>query len=345
MGRKSTNILGLELGSSAIKIVELKTGDHIPKLVTYGIAMHDHSNVRSDAQENKKRLQNSLDDLVVQSNVQTNRVNAALPAMNVFHTIVEIPEMPEKDIGLAIKWEAKRLVPLPIDKMALDWHALSTQQLTDKKMMKIILTAAPTEIINYYMEIIKGANLGLIGIETEINALQRSLLPEEPGTFLVIDIGATNTNMVIFSDHIPIMVRNIEVGGEAITLNIANALNISSERAKQFRDDIGLSITTSDNTHPVAKAAGFVMDAMVTRELKRFISSYNNSYDTEINNVILTGGCSHLKNLQAYLENVLELEVILGAPWNKIQYPSELGNELKKIGPQMSVAIGLALKK
>lgn len=336
--------MGIELGSSAIKVVELeKTNQHF-QLVTYGIAKHDRAVVESSAQLNKQHRIDSLRRILNEARVTTHKVVAALPAMNVFHTTIELPLMPDKDMDSAIHWEVKRLVPLPVDKMSIDWHIIPTNNQTEKKSMRVIITAAPKEIINHYMEIFKQANLQLVGLETEINAMRRSLIGEQPGNYLVIDFGATNTNMVIFADQVPMMVRNVEIGGETITMNIVNAMQVTPDRAEQFRNSLGIQ-TKNDAPHPAARAIQFVIDSMIIKELERFIQTFKNTEHKNIDQVIITGGCAHLKNLPEHLEEILKINVSIGNPWQKIQYAQELEPNLAAIGSEMAVVIGLALKQ
>lgn len=345
--KKSSNILGIDLGSSTMKLVELNRNDGQPQLVTYGIALKEEVTAMSDARAAQPHLADTLRELLVRSHATTNRVVAALPAPNVFNTIIELPVMPKKEIPLAIQWEAKKLVPTPLAEMSFDWHVLPAareqQGESKKKMMKIILTAAPKDIVARYLSLFDQLNLRLVGLETEVTALRRCLLPADWGTFILIDIGATNTGVIVFTNGIPLMTRHLNVGGTTISRNIADSLNINVERAEQFRNDFGLP-AGSQLAHPVARAIQFVVDNMLIKELKNLIDTFRSNKGGQINEIILTGGVAHLKNLPDYLEKVMQIKTMVGNPWLRLSYPKELSLELEKIGPEMAVAIGLALK-
>ncbi|XOU93997.1 MAG: type IV pilus assembly protein PilM [Candidatus Kerfeldbacteria bacterium] len=339
--KDSTNsMVGVDLGVATIKIVELKNENKKPTLVTYGVSSGD----RQATKEIHQNISPDLIYLMQQARTTTTNVVGALPTSSVFSTIIDFPKMPTKEIDSAIKWEARKLIPLPLEKMSLHWHILPTVGKTkDDDSIKVILSAAPTETTTKYLKIFKAANLSLLSLETEIKALQRSLLTPTDKTSLIIDIGANNTNMIIYDNNLPLLNKNIDIGGETLTSHIAKTININFERAAQLKKQLGMS-TFDQASHPAVKAMKFAIDNIIIRDIKHLITVLGNSTQNKINNIILTGGGAHLKNLDKYLENELKINTRVGDPWHKISYPKELKSELGKIGTKMSVAIGLALK-
>lgn len=334
------SIVGIDLGVATIKIVELKNENKKPTLVTFGVSS-------GDRQATKKIHQNISPDLIYlmqQARTRTTKIVGALPTSSVFSTIIDFPKMPSKEIDSAIKWEARKLIPLPLDKMSLHWYILpSVEKEKDDESIKVILNAAPTETTTKYLNIFKSAKLNLVSLETEIKALQRSLLSPNNKTSLIIDIGANNTNMIIYDNNLPLLNKNIDIGGETLTSHIAKTLNIDFEHATKLKKQFGMSIS-DQSQHPAVKAMKFAIDNIVIRDIKHLITILGNSTQNKINNIVLTGGGAHLKNLDTYLENELKINTRIGNPWHKISYPKELKPELDKIGTKMSVAIGLALK-
>lgn len=335
---KPTSTIGLELGSSAVKAVELRAEGDSFRLVTYGSGVHDQDIIRKNATANADHIVHTIRDVLEQSRVTTDRVVVSLPAMNVFHTTFEIPAMAKKDLESAIQWEARRMLPLTTEKMSLDWHPLSETPTKDNTI-PIILTAAPKDVVHQYITIIKDVGLSLVGMETEINALQRSLLPRAAGNYMVIDIGASNTNTAIFTNLAPMIVRNINVGSTALRNQIASALNITPERAASVRQDIGLAFGESGD-HPATQAIKFVMDSMIIKEVRRVIDACQ----VPLAGIILAGGAAHLKGAAQYFQEQLQLPTSIGNPWTRVQHHPDLTNALGAIGPEMSVAVGLAMK-
>lgn len=334
------SIVGVDLGVATIKIVELQNDNGKPSLVTFGVSTGD----RQATKEINQNISTDLVYLMEQARTRTTNVVGALPTSSVFSTIIDFPKMPTNEIDSAIKWEARKLIPLPLDKMSLHWHILQTMKKDkDDDSIKVILSAAPTETTTKYLNIFKSANLRLVSLETEIKALQRSLLSPNEKTNLIIDIGANNTNMIIYDNNLPLLNKNIDIGGETLTSHIAKTLNIDFGNAVKLKKQLGMA--TSDQTlHPAVKAMKFAVDNIIIRDIKHLITVLGNSTQKKINKIILTGGGAHLKNLDTYLEKELKISTKVGDPWHKISYPKELRSELEKIGTKMSVAIGLALK-
>ncbi len=342
--QKNTGILGIDLGSSTIKLVELKPENKHATLTTYGVA--EMAGGAGAAHENLDSFIQALSLVVQQSKSTATNVIAALPSLNVFTTTLQLPAMPEREIGTAVEWEAKKLLPLPIEKMKLDWHLL--QKKNDaapdaNEALQVILTAAPREIINVYLEIFKRTNLNLVGLETEAAALGRSLLPPV-GNHLIMDIGATTTNLIIYSDAMPLIVRHTDIGGETFNHNIANALNVTVERAEQFKNSMGLPLKT-ETAHPASRAIKFVIDNLVIQETRRLIDAFQQMNIGSLHKIILTGGTANMKNLPAYLQTSLQIQTELGNPWRLLTYPKELTEDIQNLSPHMAVAVGLALKR
>ncbi|MFH1207079.1 MAG: type IV pilus assembly protein PilM [Patescibacteria group bacterium] len=342
--KKNEGLVGIDFGSGAIKVVELINHAGMAALVTYGIGVKDRVMVKTDARRNQHATIEQLLHILKESRVNTKRVVAALPAVNVFTTVIAMPQMPKNEIEAAIRWEAKKMVPLPLDKMAIDWHPVPVdlEDPKEKNNFKIIMTAAPSDVIEGYLSMMKIAGLQLVGLETEATALRRSLLPTAHGCHLLLDMGASTSNVIIFNHGLPVVTRNIDAGGEAINHNIANAMNISLDRAAQFRDDVGLP-ADGFASHPVHHAIIFVIDNLIIQELTRVLNTYLMGGGRPIDQITIAGGCSHIKNLDAYLASRTKIKTVIGNPWQEVNFHPELKPAIDKFAPQLAVAIGLAL--
>jgi type IV pilus assembly protein PilM len=296
--------------------------------------------------KNQNVYATSLSQLLTAARTTTNLCVSSLSTLSTFTTLIEMPVMPRKELDLAVRWEAKKLVPLPLDKLSLDWHVLPLTKTvtTDKKAMtKVILTAASKDDIDNSVEILRQANLKLMGMDTELSALRRALLANSQEAVLIIDIGATSTCAAIFLNSIPIISHSINMGGETIDVNIANGLKVSLERAAQFKINFGPALD-SGFEHPVSKVIKFAIDNLLVKELKSLINSFQSNNKTTLGRIIITGGGAHFKDLTRYLQKVFSVEATIGDPWANISYPQDLASKLQKIGPEMAVAIGLALR-
>ena len=398
MAKKS--FLGVDIGTSAIKIVELTEKAKRPNLATYGFAEVRTDIVRSDSLETQEKVAKVLKALCDKSHVMTDKSIAALPTFAVFNSIISLPKMSRKDLGAAVRWEAKKFIPLPIEEMILDWKILPESEssvlpsslftkdlgkllskkdkpgeatspeeeqaeaakaaeeqakadLKEQKVMakvgkkmakesiRVLLTAAPKSLVAKYINIFKIAGLKLLSLETEAFALSRSLVGHDETITMIVDIGSLSTDIVIIEKGIPILNRGIDIGGGTITKAIMDSLNISFERAEQFKIDFG--VTSEDSSKGVPKT---IMDNLqpIVNEIKYVFDLYQNQGNLRVEKIVLSGGSAFLPNLPNYLSELLKIPTIIGNPWDRVVYPVDLKPALDSLAPQMASAIGLAMR-
>jgi type IV pilus assembly protein PilM len=358
----TTSYLGVDIGTSSIKLVELENFKGQAKLKTYGYADVPVNILRGSAEKNNQAVADYINLIAHKSKMETRQVVAALPTFSVFNFIITLPPMPKKDLQAAIKWEAKKFIPVPIEEMILDHKILgkkkksataatpvagvdlvknqSSVKKDDDKNYRILLTAAPKNLVARYIDIFKKAKLNLLSLETEALAMSRSLIGNDLSTIMVVDIGASNSDICIIEEGVPVLNRGIDTGGESITKAIMNSLNINQDRAEQFKRDFGLSAGNTQNIPDVIEKSL----TPVINEIKFIFDSYQRLGNTMIDKVVLTGGSAFLPNLPQYLNTILNLPVVVGDPWDRVIYPMDLKPVLQEIGPRMSVAIGLGMR-
>lgn len=353
---RKQSYLGVDLGTSSIKIVELRNEGGRPRLVTYAYVEESPDIVKNDLPQTQARAAALLKEITKQAGVMTDKVIAALPSFAVFSSIISLPSMSEKDLLAAVRWEAKKFVPMPIDEMILDWRIIKEPDakkapgaLADAKDsapkkardLKVLLTAAPKSLVKRYVDICKAADLQLLSLETESFALERSLIGNDPSPVMVIDIGAYATDMSVLVRGIPILNRSIDVGGETITKSIMNSLTIDRDRAEQFKRDFG--IATGGGDQQIPKSIEFIIGSIVN-EARYCLNLYQGQGERNVEKVILSGGSAFLPHLTEYLSRVLNLKVFVGDPWARVIYPNELKGALQEIAPRFAVSIGLAMR-
>lgn len=356
--------LGVDIGTSSIKLVDFKNEGGRPKLVTYAFLERPTNIIKLDSVQEQGQMSASLRELVKQSRAGSDRVIAALPSFAVFSSIVSLPVMPRKDLYAAVRWEAKKFVPMPIEDMVLDWRLLKDKEhggpaSSEKhestegsaaggvdehgpKNLRVLLTAAPKSLVKRYIDIFRNANLHLASLETESFALERSLLGGDQGSYMIVDIGAVATTITITVNGIPLLNRSIDVGGDTITKAIANSLNVDLQRAEQFKLDVGMGMQSG--TSQIPRAIEFVVTSVVN-EIRYVFNLFRNQGEKPIEKIILAGGSAFLANLPDYLATTLNIKVYIGDPWARVVYPVDLKPALDEIGPRFAVAIGLGMRE
>ncbi len=335
------SFLGVDVGSTSIKLVELTKEKGLPTLVTYGYAERAIGDIiKGDAKEIIVKVGTLLKKLYTEAGVIGYKAITALPNFSVFNSVITLPVMNEKELGAAIRWEAKKFVPMPIEEVVLDWRIIDTIVVgRKKKNYRILLTAAAKNLVKRYVEIFKQADLELLSLETESFALTRSLIGKSQATAMIIDTSAVTTDIIIIEKGVPALNRSIDVGGITISRAIANSLNIDYRRAEQFKKDIGMG-----GSSKIPKIIEGIMKP-VADEVSYSLQLYQEQSGKIIEQVILSGGSAYLPGLTDYFSKLLNIRVIVGDPWSRVAYPADLKPALVEVAPRFAVAIGLALRE
>jgi type IV pilus assembly protein PilM len=340
--------VGVEIGSSGVKVVQLGLDTQRPRLMTYGYIEQPMDIIKNDSAASRDAAVSALKTVLRESRVSTDKAVAALPSFTVFSSIISLPMMSKKELNSAVRWEAKKFVPMPIDELVLDWKLLkesgepkpATQA---PKNLRVLITAAPKSLVRRYIDIFKASGLQITNLETEALALERSLIGTDPAPVMIVDIGAMATNIAVVVDGIPLVNRSIDVGGNTMTKSIAQSMNIDTQRAEQFKRDFGISSGQS-SVSQVPKTIEFVISSIIN-EIRFVLNLYRTQGTGPIQRIVLSGGSSVLVNLPGYLEKTLSIKTFVGDPWARIVYPTELKPVLNEIAPRFSVAIGLAMRE
>lgn len=333
---RSKSKLGIDIGTSSIKVVQLKKEQGQPVLETYGIvnvASQSDSKFGADVISQTAGI---LRKLLASSRVTTKKVVASLPNNIVFVSVIEMPAMSEKELKAAIEWEARRYVPLPLEEVTLSWSVLGIPESAGQT--KVLLTAVPTSVIDNYLKMFRMAELEPEALEIEALALIRSLVGNKSESFIIIDIGARNTSLNLVDKGFLRVSRNLAVGGETITAGIAQGLHVSFSRAEQFKRDLGIASELQQIPQTMRPALDTIKG-----ETTQLIQIYE-SGGGNIQEVIFTGLGSRLPGLSGYFSD-LGVPAALGDPLRFISYDARVKQNLSQVALGLSVAIGLAMRE
>ncbi|MEA3398362.1 MAG: type IV pilus assembly protein PilM [Patescibacteria group bacterium] len=333
--------MGIDIGSTSVKIVELKKDGGQMKLVNYGFT-ESLKAVQVDKQSDFSLVAEVINKTRREAGIETNNAIAALPTFSVFTSVMTLPGVSKKDLKSAVNWEAKKVIPLPLEEMILDFKEIKKQENEKENNAQILLTGAPRALVKKYIEIFKLAKINLLSLETETFSLIRSLLGNDESTVMIVELGANTTDVSIIDHNIPMLNRSIDIGGEKITKKISQKLNIDSQGAEQFKYDLGISLL--DSQEETAPRIITEIISPIVNEIKYAINLYFSKNKKQTEKIILSGGSALLPNLANYLSKILDMKVIVGDPWARISYPVDLRPLLIEIGPRMSVALGLAMR-
>ncbi|MBI4272812.1 type IV pilus assembly protein PilM [Candidatus Uhrbacteria bacterium] len=370
--KKEHSLLGVDIGTSSVKIVELeRTRDRAFALVNYGFVEQLQKEAQGLTRAESSSIVGYIKAILEKTNFSTTQASAALPTYSVFSSLISLPAMSPEELDSAIHWEAKKIIPLPLEDIELDPKILNGQtkgksgvklgkkeagkekdEKKEAEPIRVLITGAAKDTVHRYTEIFQESGLHLVSLETEMIALSRSLIGNDTAEIMIVEIGANLTDIIVVEGGVPFLGRSIETGGAAMTRAIVSSLGISDKRAEQLKRDIG--IVAFDEASGGAGVPAILKESLepIVHEIRYTIDLYKSHPVTptgkgtgSLEKIILTGGASLLPGLSDYLAKELDIRVILGDPWATIQYPSDLRPVLSSLGPKFSVALGLALRE
>lgn len=332
--------VGLDIGTTGLRLVQLRPSKGNPSLVTYSGVPVDPRLVESDAKADQQKLAEIIKELFHTSRATTKNTVVGLPSSKIFASLVDFPKMSSQELEKAISYQAEQYIPMPLEEAKLDWLVIGESE--DKSKQEVLLVAAPHTLTETYLEIMDMAGLELVALEPDAFGLVRSLVPNLNIAVAVLDIGANSTDLVIMAGGTPRLIRSVSVGGQTLIKAASHNLGVDEEQAGQFLYKFGL--TQSKLEGQIFKAIKSGID-MLTSELdksnKFFTSRYKN---LKIEKIVLTGGSSTLPELPTYLANATGLPVEIGNAWSRIRFDVSTQDQLMSISNQFAVANGLALR-
>lgn len=337
--------LGVDIGVSSIKIVELSwTGNKI-KLANYAEFRFPHATSLTIFDKETMLLSSRIAAGVLRGlfdklKISQKKIALALPDFSTFFTTFTLPPMSETELPQAIEFEARHHVPLPLQEVVFDWQVISTQGGSAIAKQKILLVAVPKNVLAQYQEMAVLSKLTIRGMEAEIFGLMRSSIPEEKinQPVALIDFGWQGTTLSIVQDNKLFASYSFDLSSIGLTKKIATALNTDFRVAEKLKRKYGLD-PQNDEVYKVL--ADNINSFSI--EVQKVCDDFFQKEGKEVKDVILTGGTALLFGLKEYLKERLKKEVYLTNPFASLSYPKILENRLQKIGPSFAVAVGVAL--
>jgi len=335
------SFLGIDIGDSSLKMVELVKKNKKIILKNYGFS-ENLSKTKFTAMEDPQSLAKIINKVKSDIGITCEQATVSLPSFAVFSSVINLYNVNKKNIAAAVNDEARKVIPIPLEEMVLAWELIAQGKNETDNNTKIFLTGSPKKLIKKYINIIQAAKMNLVNLETETFSLIRSLLGDDKVTVMIVDLGANSTDICVVKESIPYLNRSINVSGSTITEAISEKLGLTFAKAEQLKYDLGVSTVNGSETD-VPK---IILNAInpIINEIKYMLDLFHSSNGESVEKIILTGGGASIINLANYLENSLNVRVVIGDPWFRVSCPPELRPVLAEVGPKMAVAIGLALR-
>ncbi len=300
--------LGVDIGTTSIKAVEVSKGKTIPRLINYGLLETQSALLRANTALQASTLKlfdkdvvEFLKIVIAKMKPRSKNVVASLPAFSAFTIVFSLPDMEPKEMEQAVAYQARQYKPLPISEVALDWSKVGEiEDENGAKQNQILLISVPQEQIKKYQRIFSEAGLSLRALEVESLALVRSAIGNDPTPTLLADIGSLSTGIMVVDGGQLKYSGQTDFSGSSLTQALATSLNINPLRAEELKKERGI-IGTGANYELSTIMLPFI-DAIIN-EVRRAEFSYKNQFPKAkpIERIMLTGGGSNLLGIEKYL--------------------------------------------
>lgn len=357
-GGTQDSAIGIDIGSSAIKIVEIKRKGGKAVLETYGaIALGPYAEMEAGRVTNLPVEKNALalQEVLKQSGVTGKNVALSVPIQSSLIFIIDLPaQIQEDEIATIVPTEARKYIPVPITEVSIDYFILPKREQSFEEMNNPEATAMPVDKINVLVvatqneavgkqrSILSQCDLTPAFFEIEIFSSIRSNFEHELSPVLLMDFGASRTKLSIVEFGMVKGYHTIDRGGADITNSISKSLSIPFSEAEKMKKDFGLFGNPAEQT--LADIIKVHIDYIFS-ETNNVLLGYEKKNDRTISKVIFTGGGALLKGLKEVAVNNFRAEIEIGHPFSKVEAPAFLEKVLLTMGPEFAVALGLALRK
>lgn len=339
--------VGLDIGFSSIKVVSLSKERNAYKLISLGSIPCPTPGILSDNENDLEAVATNIKKLLAATKIEEKEIIAALPESKVFTRVIDdLPYLTDNELSQAIHYAAEEFIPMPLDDVNLNWQVLFRSDKTIKGAKTVVLVvASPKNVVAKYIKVLTMASIKPKAMETEIIAVTRSLVgnnPFSPST-LIVQLGSATTDFAAVSKGLIWLTRSISTGGIALTRSLAQSFNFEISQAEEYKKVYG--ILQDQLEGKVFNSLKPIVDIIVG-ESKRVVQAFEAKYpQNPIKRVVLSGGGAKMPGLVVYFANNLGLEVQEADPWYAITKDKSLISKLAQDAPSYSIAVGLALRE
>jgi type IV pilus assembly protein PilM len=371
--------IGLEIGTSAIKIVELKAGLP-PTLRALALRPTPPGTLQDGQVIEPQAIAAEIKAGLAEAKIRNRYCVTAVANQSAITRIIQMPKMSLKDLDEAIKWEAERYIPFPIDEVVLDYDVLDNiDELAEDAQMEVMIAAAQHEVVARLVEVIKLAGLEPVVIDVKpfaaLRALRGSLLGEhlnkttlsgtnftaEGEVGVVLEIGASNSTIALVRGERVLMNRNINVSGDDFTIAIQKAFGLDFNTAEEVKLNYATATIPTEDEEDLLDfdvnrerySPAKIFDAIraplldLTTEIRRSLEFYRvQSGDINVDRMYLSGGGSKLRGLADAIGDTLGFRVEMGDPWLATMFDESSFDAayLRSTAAELAVPLGLALR-
>ncbi len=336
--------LGIDIGSFSIKIVELSKARGKITLVNYIEIKRNLKKLSEFSFFKNNSLTPKLGDLLQKvlskAKIKAKRVVFTLPDFSIFFTWFELPPMKKGEIPGAVRHQARRQIPFPLNEVTLDWEIIEGTEKGGK--IKILLVVVSNQTIDQYLKIANSSQLQLSALEAEVFALARAFSIKENIPIALVDIGFRSSTCSILDKRVLKRSYSFDISAGKLTDSLANSLKIDYNEAEELKKKYNY-LEKEKFDKKINKIFEAWLEAIL-QEIKRVMDEFYQLELKPVQKIILSGGGALLAGLKECAKRRLKKEVEIINPFLDISYPQALEPQLKILAPSFAIAIGAALR-
>ncbi len=352
--KKEKSVLGVDIGSSSLKVVQLRKEHGKAVLETYGeLALGPYGGFEVGQAMNLSAEQTieTLRDLLREAKVTTKSCGVSIPFARSLLTLVTLPYRKNPaEQKTVIELEARKYIPIPVSEVQLDWFIVpktnspqptkgdSSKTTAVHETVDVLLVAVSNDELSLLQKVVTSAELIASFYEIEIFSTLRSVVEEQVKPVMVLDVGAASTKTYVIEHGVVASSHSISVGSQDITRAISVSGNLPFARAEALKKEEGIG--GSD-----VLGGPELVFSRIFAEARRVLVQYEAAQKKSITSIVLTGGGGVTKELGTYAKGIFSIDVRVADPFMKTEAPAFMRSILKEIGPEFAVAVGLALRK
>ncbi|MDD5091734.1 MAG: type IV pilus assembly protein PilM [Candidatus Wallbacteria bacterium] len=343
----SKAIVGLDIGSSAVKAVAMEKSGGGLKLVSYGITPLPEGILVDGNIADNNALTETIKELIKSLGHKNAVTNVGFSSKNVISRFITVPQMKDEELDEAIKFEAEQYVPYALEDVCIGFSKLS--ELEEEGMINffILLVCSQKEIVNNYLRTLKaaGVNSNVLDVNNfaVLNGISQQISDDEAAA--IIEIGAVSTDINVCRNGILEFHRNIGIAGNQITSVIQSVLKLDFAQAESIKKEEGSINTEGGDENEVSEVIRTVVEDLAS-EIRRSFDYYKAQYRQKvIHKILLSGGSAYLRNIDVFLANELGIEVVLCNPLAGVQLAVSDEEGAQAHALELAAAIGLAVRE
>jgi type IV pilus assembly protein PilM len=355
---KKNQLIGLDIGSHSIKLVEIDHAKRGRLLRNFGVAPVPPGAIVEGSIKDVEAVSAAIKGLFRNLRIRNRNVAISLAGYGVIAKRITLNKMAESEIEKAIQEEAEKYIPYDINEVNLDFTILNPEkeakggtdqepESTTSEQVDVLLAAAKKDIVEEHVELLRAANLSPGVLDADVFALQNSVeisIDRPEGNYGIVTIGAGELGINVVYGGMSAFSRDSSYGGAQITAAIMSEYGVSFDTAERIK--LGGTELDARKKEGVGKIVTNEISAWV-KEIKRALDFVATTYpDEEINEILLAGGSSRIAGLRSYLEQETHIPVVYLNPFKNLIMSSKFFDldYLDYMAPQAGVAVGLALR-